>query len=161
VAVATDQARQAATAARSTVARVERVLAPIDMRSTADLMYLTNPDRRWAELNLDFRRGSADFARIGVADIGEFTRWNLQVGRPLGPGNVRLGLLQSKFGLGYDAWLSPRFGLTAEVFDPNDIRANLMGQYYFRPAPDGWAALLGLRDIGGDPRLAIGVRLQN
>ncbi|UCH35130.1 MAG: MCE family protein, partial [Armatimonadota bacterium] len=109
---------------------------PLSIGVGVDGQYLTRDDRWWIDANLDLSARDR-LLRIGVADVGESDRLNLQLGQPLGPGRVRYGVVESKAGLAYDWPLAPWFTLSAEAFDPNDLRANVFG-YWGLPELEGW-----------------------
>jgi ABC-type transporter Mla subunit MlaD len=121
--------------------------------------YLTRNGRWWIDTNLDFKAKDR-LLRVGVADLGETNRFNLQAGQSLGPGRLRYGVVQSEVGAGYDWPLTPWLTVSAEVFDPNDLRANVFGYWGMRGKLPGWTAVVGYRGIGGGGSPVVGVRVE-
>ena len=116
-------------------------------------------DRGWrADLHLQLHYGTnpLDFWQVGVRDIGGHDALNLQKSFPLGPRAWgRLGLIQSKIGLGLDYRTGSALALEAEVYNPDDIQVDLRGIYKLHP---GWSLLLGVADSFGDSKPFIGMR---
>jgi phospholipid/cholesterol/gamma-HCH transport system substrate-binding protein len=124
-----------------------------------DAMYLPRPDRVWSDANLDIRYGEGNSAIIGISDIGESDGFNFQLGRALGGhGRLRYGIVESKVGLGMDRQLTPQFGLTADLFDPNHITANLLGYYRLGASDSDWDLVFGGRRLFADDSWGVGVR---
>ena len=122
--------------------------------------YLTRDGRWWIDTNLDFKAKDR-LLRVGVADLGETNRFNLQIGQPLGPGRLRYGVVQSQVGAGYDWPVTPWLTLSAEAFDPNDLQANVFGYWGMRGKLPGWTAVVGYRGLGGHGGSpVVGVRVE-
>jgi len=127
------------------------------VKGSLDLQYLPRAERWWTEANVDVGLGTGSL-RLGAADIGVDTRLNLQWGQPQGPGTLRLGLVQSKPGIGYDqAW--PDWGLSLDLYDPNHLKGNLILE---RPLNRNYSLVGGLRNAGDDREetAAVGVRVR-
>ncbi|HUT75768.1 MAG TPA: MlaD family protein [Armatimonadota bacterium] len=134
-------------------------LPPVRADLNAGAQYLTRDGRWWVDANVDL--SSRDrLVRLGAADLGETNRLNFQMGQGLGPGRLRYGLVESEIGLGYDWPVTPWLTLSAEVFDPNDLRANVFGRWGLGGSLDGWSAITGYRKVGGDGSPAIGIRAE-
>jgi len=147
----TGRAAEAAQAIR----KIPRVSAGLSVGA----QYLTREDRWWVDANLELT-GEDRLVRLGVADLGETDRFNLQLGQALGPGRIRYGVVESEVGLGYDWALAPWLTLTAEVFDPNDLRANVLGYWGLGGTLEDWSVVAGLRSVGEDASPAFGVALE-
>jgi phospholipid/cholesterol/gamma-HCH transport system substrate-binding protein len=121
--------------------------------------YLMHDRRWWVEANLDLLSRDR-LLRIGAVDIGESDRVNFQLGQPFGPGRLRYGIVESDIGVGYDWPAAPWLTLSAEAFDPNDLRANIFGVWGLGGALRGWSAITGYRKLGGDGSATIGLRAE-
>jgi ABC-type transporter Mla subunit MlaD len=135
-------------------------IPPIRANLNIGTQYLTHEGRWWIDANADVMSGER-LLRVGVADLGETDRFNLQLGQQLGPGTIRYGVIQSQAGLGYDWPLTPWLTLSGEVFDPNELRANIFGYWGIGGALRGWDVVAGYRGAGragGSP--VVGVRLE-
>lgn len=146
---------QKATRAVEAIEELPRVRAKLDVGA----QYLTRNDRWWVDVNADFATGKR-LIRTGVADLGETNRFNLQLGQELGPGRLRYGVVQSDVGLGYDWPLTSWFTLSAEAFDPNDLRANVFGYWGLGGTFRGWNAVAGYRGVGGGGSPVVGLRVE-
>jgi len=149
------QVTQKATKAVKAIGELPRVRGGLNVGA----QYLTRDDRWWVDVNADLRTNDR-VIRVGVADLGETNRLNLQVGQRLGSGRLRYGVVQSDVGVGYDWALTPWLTLSAEAFDPNELRANVFGYWGLGGTLRGWNAVVGYRGIGGGGSPAVGVRLE-
>ena len=67
---------------------------------------------------------------LGVEDIGDGNKLNLQVGKFLNSKvNARAGVINGKPGVGLDTYLNKNVKLSAEAFDPNDGSIRLKSQF--------------------------------
>jgi len=83
------------------------------------------------QTNMDVRFGNGGgFLQVGVNDIGEGDKANLQIGKQNGNLTTRVGLFDGKAGIGLDQKLGSDTKLSVEVSDPNDTRVKLRGEYY-------------------------------
>jgi phospholipid/cholesterol/gamma-HCH transport system substrate-binding protein len=69
---------------------------------TVDLAQQTKPGRPQLDVNAVVPVGAGRFYRLGVYDLTETNRLNLQLGRPLGSNSLRYGLYASRLGVGLD-----------------------------------------------------------
>lgn len=120
-----------------------------------DLEYITGLNDAWIEGNVNLDFGNR-LMRLGLTDVGGADKLNLQLGTHRGKSLLRLGLIQSELGVGYDAVLGRRFSLGADLFDPHQLRLNLLGYYTVR---DGYDLVLGRRDVDNEGHLTLGVRV--
>lgn len=121
--------------------------------------YLTRNGRWWIDANADIRTTDR-LVRLGVADLGETNRFNLQLGQPLGPGRIRYGVIQSQAGLGYDWPVTRGLTLSGEAFNPNDLQANVFGYWGLPGMLSDWDVVFGYRGAGGDGSPVLGVRAE-
>ncbi len=106
--------------------------------------------------NLQYGDNPLDFWRVGVGDVGVHEVLTLQKSLPLSSRAWgRLGLIQSKAGLGLDYRLSSYLTLETETYDPEDIQVDLRGIYKMNPQ---WSLLLGVGDCFGSKDPFIGTR---
>lgn len=110
-----------------------------------------------ADVNADLYFGSStDFWRLGVYDLGDGERLNLQRGLGMGDGSaLRLGIFANKLGLGCDYLFSPSLGFEAEVWDPDDPR--LDARALWRLGTD-WDLFVGADDIFSQTQPFVGLR---
>ena len=91
-----------------------------------------------------------------MRDIGDQETLNLQKSVPLGPRAwTRLGLIQSKIGLGLDYQVGSDLLLEVEAYDPDDTQIDLRSIYKLSPE---WWLTLGLADSFGSRQPFIGTR---
>jgi len=150
--------------AATVVTRVEKTTRDIKLPSvtpTVDWYFMPDAkhNRTWADVYLDIYSGSRRFVRAGVVDLGERNDLNFQLGLMSSRGRaVRYGIVESKLGVGYDLPLRDRYGLSLDLFDPNSLRANVIGSYRWPTRRDEWDVIFGMRGIFRENLAAIGVR---
>ena len=127
------------------------------VKGAVDLQYLPGPEQWWTEANVDMIWGVSSL-RLGATDIGENTGLNLQLGRAVGAGRLRLGVVESKPGIGYDRPLGG-LGLSLDLYDPNDLRGNL---FLEQPLGGGYSLVGGVRSAfdDEDETGALGLRVR-
>ena len=111
-----------------------------------------------ADLNLRLQYGTdpLDFWRVGARDVGDSEGLNLQKSVPLSHRWWgRLGLIQSKIGLGLDYQAGPDFTVETEMYDPDDVQLDLRGTYKLSP---DWALTVGVADSLDDRLPFAGMR---
>lgn len=95
-------------------------------------------------LQLQYGDNPLDFWWLGIGDVGVHEVLTLQKSLPLGSRAWgRMGLIQSKIGLGLDYRLSSNLTLESETYNPDDIQVDLRGIYKVTPQ---WSLLLGIAD---------------
>jgi len=129
----------------------------IKVRTALDLQY--GPRDAWrGDVNVDVLPSpdSRNFYRLGVRDVGDNNHLNLQAGRELGGGQrLRVGLIDSELGVGYDRALGPRLGLEADLFRPDKPELDLRGVYRQRKDTD---LLFGVDNVFQKPDVFLGGR---
>jgi ABC-type transporter Mla subunit MlaD len=142
------------------LSQTTKAFRPEDARSRATLTGSTGSGLRldW-ELDLQYGQRHHDFWRLGVYDIGDAERLNLQRSVPLGrDARVRVGVFANKLGVGYDFWQDRRLGFETELWDPNDLRFDVRGTYGISPRAD---LLFGLESIGQGTDPFLGLRYRS
>lgn len=116
-------AREASEKASNMLAKIDQV----KMEGSVELLY---GDKTYqTNANVRIRTTPQDFALIGVRDIGQSDKFNLQIGKDAGSWTTRFGIVDSRPGLGFDKRLGSKMTLSADLYDPNDARVRLGGQY--------------------------------
>ena len=105
----------------------------IKTQAGVDVMYSGGAERY--RTNVDFRvnTDSRSFVQMGVSDIGESNRVNLQVGTQGPVVGGRLGVVEGKAGAGLDLKLGNSFKISADAYDPNDFRLKLRSELKIAP----------------------------
>nr|WP_092071071.1 MlaD family protein [Dendrosporobacter quercicolus]NSL48470.1 MCE family protein [Dendrosporobacter quercicolus DSM 1736]SDM17954.1 phospholipid/cholesterol/gamma-HCH transport system substrate-binding protein [Dendrosporobacter quercicolus] len=123
--------------ARSVSAKADRMLTKVtDIKAETGVEMLYDSDSGNYSTNAEVRLHTSprDFAVIGVNDIGQDSKTNLQFGTGTDKLAGRAGIIDSKAGVGIDSSLGKQLKLSLDVYDPNDVRVKLRTQY--RLAPD-------------------------
>lgn len=138
------------------VTKVTRIIRPEQVRTRATLEAAGRGGLR-ADVDVDLQYGDDpnDFWRVGIRDVGDAERLNLQKSFPFGKGRTRVGIFGNKLGAGYDLWPNSRFGIEAEVWDPDDLTMSVRGLYSITPHTE---ATFGIGSIGEDPDPFVGLR---
>ena len=135
-------------------------LQPPDIEARFDVVYSGKADRWFSTGNLDLSNRPDRFFRLGLDDIGEENEFNAQVGDRQGRTTIRYGLVRSRLGIGVDLDLPRRATLSLDVFDPNNVRADVLADIPVVPDRSDWSILLGARDIGEEDLFVGGIRLK-
>lgn len=135
------------------VTKVTRIIRPEEVRPRASLEASEHGALR-ADVDVDLIYGTNrnDFWRVGMRDVGDAERLNLQKSFPTRNGRARAGIFGNKLGVGYDLRPDSRMGWEFELRDPDDPMGTLRGIYQVGRQSD---LLFGLDRIGegGDPFL--------
>lgn len=135
------------------VAGVGRSLDNIDTEGAFDFRWGSGPAGRM-DLDLDIYpdRYSDSFWRVGVRDVGDDDKINLQRGLPLGRRGetLRVGLIEGDLGVGYDRDWSRRWSSEAEMIDPDRFRLDVRARYRYSP---DWDLVFGMDRVlsGSEP----------
>jgi phospholipid/cholesterol/gamma-HCH transport system substrate-binding protein len=135
-------------------------LQPPDIKARFDVVYSGEANRWFSTGNLDFSNRPNRFFRLGLDDIGEENEFNAQVGDRQGRTTIRYGLVRSRLGVGVDFDLPRRTTLSLDLFDPNNVRADVLADIPVVPGRSDWSILLGARDIGEEDLFVGGIRLK-
>ena len=117
----------------------------IEVHPSVDVLY-SGSESDWstnANLGVTMGKKSLD---IGVDDIGDDSLFNAQVGKRFGSGHLgaRGGVVAGKFGVGVDGYAGDKFKLSADVYDPDDVKLRLRATYDLN---DGTALMGQFNDV--------------
>ncbi|MDF2501402.1 MAG: Mammalian cell entry related domain protein [Anaerosporomusa subterranea] len=120
--------------ARDASEKANKMLTKIDQIKTegsVEILYSENDgDGRYqTNANLKLRTSPRNFALIGVRDIGETDKLNLQLGQDKDSWTTRFGVIDNRAGVGLDKRLGEKLALSVDFYDPNDGKVRLGGQY--------------------------------
>lgn len=113
--------------------RMMRRVSEISAEASTEVLYSAGEDRYMTNADIRIHMSPNDFILLGVNDIGEGDKTNLQIGTGSDKFTGRAGIFDNKAGLGLDSQLSPAFKLSVDAYDPNDFRLKLRAQYEFAP----------------------------
>ena len=122
--------REASTKANQILGKVSN----IKVDGGADLLYNSSSGQYRTSADIRIGANPGTFALIGGSNLGESSKWNLQVGHRDEHGAQRAGIIDGKMGVGVDAQLNDKLQMSLEVYDPNDVRVKLRAQ--LKVAPD-------------------------
>ncbi len=106
----------------------------------SDVSEQLNPDRFRVDVDARIDLGKRDLLDLGLYDLGQNTRVNLQVGTRLTQALVaRYGLHASKLGVGLDYEPTPGTGFRADLWDTNRPRLDARGFYRVNSNASIWA----------------------
>lgn len=112
------------------------------------------------DLNLYAPLSSVDFARIGVYDLTESNRLNLQYGFRTAynsPIDYRAGVYAGKVGVGADYDLFGPYTFSLDLYNPNRLTLDAREQIPINPQTGVW---LGLEDIPRTNGFTLGVEVR-
>lgn len=122
--------------ARDASAKANKMMdkvANIKTEAGIETLYNTDHDNYQTNASITVTTSPQDFAVIGVNDIGEDNKFNLQIGKSGPAVSQRLGIIDDKVGIGMDAKLGKELRLSLDAYDPNDVRVKLRTQYQLAP----------------------------
>lgn len=123
--------------ARSASEKADKMLtkvSSIQAQGGVDMLYNNTTGKYSNNIDLRIQTTPRDFAIIGVNSIGDGSKGNLQIGKGSEEFAGRVGLIDSKVGVGVDAKVAKNLDLSLDAYDPNDFRLKLRAQY--KVAPD-------------------------
>lgn len=122
--------------ARDMSERADSMLAKLGkMKVTAGAEVYGDPDSGdiMGGFDLKLRTSDKNFALFGFTGIGVDTKTNAQIGYGTDAFAGRFGIMENKIGLGLDSALGSRTKFYLDVYDPNDVKVKLRGEYEFAP----------------------------
>ena len=134
-------ARQVSEKAGNMLGKVES----IDMTPSADVLYSGSESDWSVNANLGVTMGDKSLD-IGVDDIGDDSLFNAQVGKRFGSGHLgaRGGVIAGEAGIGLDGYAGDKFKLSADAYDPDDVKLRLRATY---DLGDGTALMSQWNDV--------------
>ena len=123
-------AREVSEKANKLLNKVEK----IKTQAGIDVMYSGGADKYRTNVDLRVNTDSRSFVQMGLSDIGESNRLNLQLGQQGQVVGGRFGVVEGKAGAGVDLKLGNNFKISADAYDPNDFRLKLRSE--LKVAPD-------------------------
>jgi phospholipid/cholesterol/gamma-HCH transport system substrate-binding protein len=103
---------------------------------TVDVAEQTRPGRPRLDLNAYIPAGSARFYRIGLGDVTETNKLNLQFGEPFLGNSARFGLYGSRLGVGLDVGAPSHPHFSADLYSLADPRLDLRARAGIGPGLD-------------------------
>lgn len=98
-----------------------------------------NPGRLRIDLDARAAVGSRSLFDLGIYDVGQTARLNLQAGSRLSDSlTARYGLYASRLGVGLDWTPLPGFGVRADLWDTNRTRLDLHGLFRVNKSASVW-----------------------
>lgn len=116
---------------RNVSERADRMMGKvenIETEASLETMYSGKNDDWQTGLNVDVMPNDRSLLRLGLNDIGEGNRLNLQGGVRGAAFGARAGVIDSKAGVGIDIG-SKKLNLSVDGYDPNDFRLKSRLQY--------------------------------
>ena len=99
------------------------------METGIDAMYSGKDRDRMMDFDLSLYRDPNSYFRLGIDDIGDANNFSAVVGKRRGDIGGRMGIIDSKPGLGIDAYAGPKWTFSADAYDINDVTLKLRAQY--------------------------------
>ena len=172
--VSVHKAREALEEAPDMAAKASRSLDRVDgtMDRVSETMSAIRPERTETHVSLEvaddagfradfnadlyYRLRRDDYWRIGIRDIGDHERLNLQRSLPVSSvSSVRGGVFGGQPGIGYEHSFGDKLTLEMELWDPDVHLLDLRGRYMIRP---GLELTVGANDMFHEKDPSIGLR---
>lgn len=122
--------------ARSASEKADKMLTKVGSISTqggVEMLYNNTAGKYSSNIDLRINTTAQDFAVIGVNNIGDGSKGNFQIGKGSEQFAGRVGVMDSKVGVGIDTKLAKNLKLSIDAYDPNDFRVKLRTQYQLNP----------------------------
>jgi phospholipid/cholesterol/gamma-HCH transport system substrate-binding protein len=117
-----------------------------------------DPSHLKVDLDARLALGRRSLLDIGLFDLGQDTRLNLQYGSRYGDNLLlRYGIYASRFGAGIEYQPVKNFGLRADLYDTNLLRLDVRGLFRVNNNASFW---VGEEGIFRSPTPAIGIQLK-
>ena len=115
---------------RSVSQRADKMMgtvSEIEVNPSVETMY-SGKEKNWqTNMGVDIRPTEDSLLRLGLNDIGENNRVNVQGGMSRGSFGARAGVIDSKAGVGVD--IGNKLQLSLDGYDPNDFKLKSRLQY--------------------------------
>lgn len=126
---------------------------------TTDVSEQLAPTRLRLDLNARLAFGGRNSAYVGLYDLGQNTRLNLQAGSKLSDSlTARYGIYASKIGGGLDYQATPDTQLRADLWDTSRLRLDLRSSFRVNNNASIW---IGADNLIRRPIPILGVQLKN
>lgn len=115
---------------RSVSQRADKMMgtvSEIEASPSVETMYSGKENNWQTNMGVDIRPTEGSLLRLGLNDIGENNRVNVQGGMYSGSFGARAGVIDSKAGVGVD--IGNKLQLSVDGYDPNDFRLKSRLQY--------------------------------
>ena len=115
---------------RSVSQRADKMMgtvSEIEASPSVETMYSGKENNWQTNMGVDIRPTEDSLLRLGLNDIGENNRVNVQGGMYSGSFGARAGVIDSKVGVGVD--IGNKLQLSLDGYDPNDFRLKSRLQY--------------------------------
>ena len=119
--------------ARETSDKANKIMNIVtEAKAQADVMY-NSKNKKWrTDMGVRFPLQDESFAFIGASDIGSDNKLDFHYDRNVNKRLlVRAGIMQGEFGLGADYRFGNKFKLFTDVYDFNDTKLRLGGEWAF------------------------------
>ncbi|MFO8078916.1 MAG: MlaD family protein [Armatimonadota bacterium] len=142
-----------------TVRETQEIFTEVDARSRLEFRQISGEGLR-ADASFDIRpqADSDDYWRIGLRDIEESRKLDLQYARSIEEGCARLGLFGGQAGVGVEWGCGEGTGIEAELYDIDSPRLDLRYRLMLR---SDYRLLLGLERAFGGTDPMFGLRYQS
>ena len=123
--------------AREVSEKANRILGNVEKVKTQagmDLTYSGGSNHYRANLDFQINADSRRYARIGLSDIGETNRVNFLLGQQGQTFGGHAGVVEGKAGAGIDLHFGKGFKISADAYDPNDLRIKLRSEIRIAPS---------------------------
>jgi phospholipid/cholesterol/gamma-HCH transport system substrate-binding protein len=124
------------TSAKNVTAHADTMMSQVSnikVEPGIDFLYSGGKDQWLTNFDLKVSTSPNQFLLLGVDDIGGADQTNLQLGSGNDVLTGRVGIIDSKVGIGLDSYINDQWKFSIDAYDPNDIRLKFRAQYEFMP----------------------------
>ncbi|MGL5206374.1 MAG: MlaD family protein [Acidaminococcaceae bacterium] len=120
--------------ARETSEKANRMLGTLETAEfKAETLYNDKNSDWLNNMGVTLRPQDDRFIYLGAHDMGGKNKLNLQFGQDMADFSLRLGAMQGKIGVGLDYKVNNSFKLFTDVYDFDETKVKIGGEYMFSP----------------------------
>ena len=106
-----------------------------------------------------FNKSGNTFLQVGLTDVNEENRMNLQLGRLWDERQtLRFGVIKAKFGFGYDYQLTENTSINLDLFNMSDLTMDVKGRYKINERVDIILGVDNLFQNENEVKLGTGIK---
>ena len=118
--------------AREASEKANRLLGKVGgmgIKAGTDVLYNPDNGRFRTDFDVQINTSPRNFAVIGVSGVGDDGKLNFQIGNGDEQSARRFGIVENKPGVGLDGKVGDKLKMSLDLYDPNDLRVKLRGEY--------------------------------
>ncbi len=142
--------------AKEASARANKILATFsDTKVHADISRSTKGNKWRGNLGISVNPTDSSYIYMGNYDVGGSSKFDFIAGKNYGNTGLSMGAMQGDFGVGVSQKLGPSFRLYSQVYDFNDAKIRLGGEFYLNDNFSLYGESMDLKGSSEDTYLGV------